>query len=168
MAKSTAISFFFSMANILREKKILKEAMAKMKGLGRGLDALLGSVETPKAGGEILIAGGAVTLIVGAIMLSLDHGVPRELNLKEMLHYFVEHRHTVVVRRAEFELRDYPVAVPLTREEVLDSSPESLRELLLDRAVELATFGLAIDSFGPGAVGWLRAGPSGRQAFGSR
>ena len=28
--------------------------MAKMKGLGRGLDALLGSVEAPKAGGEML------------------------------------------------------------------------------------------------------------------
>ena len=33
-------------------------------------------------------------------------------------------------------LRDYPVAVPLTREEVLDSSKESLRLILLDRAIE--------------------------------
>ena len=27
------------------------------------------------------------------------------LNLKEMIHYFVEHRHEVVVRRTKYELR---------------------------------------------------------------
>ncbi|MDQ3523423.1 MAG: DNA gyrase subunit A [Gemmatimonadota bacterium] len=41
----------------------------------------------------------------GTIMLSLVNGVPRVLNLKQMLHYFLEHRHEVVVRRTEFELR---------------------------------------------------------------
>ena len=40
----------------------------------------------------------------GVIMLALVNGVPRVLNLKEMLYYFVEHRHDVVVRRARFEL----------------------------------------------------------------
>jgi hypothetical protein len=40
-------------------------------------------------------------------------------------------------RRGEtLELRDYPIAVPLTRDEVLGSTPEGLRALLLDRAVE--------------------------------
>jgi hypothetical protein len=34
------------------------------------------------------------------------------------------------------ELRDYPVSVPLTRDEVLASTPDTLRVLLLDRAVE--------------------------------
>ena len=37
---------------------------------------------------------------------------------------------------ATLELRDYPVAVPLTREEVLAASKDDLRRLLLDRAVE--------------------------------
>src|SRR5690606_14720647 len=41
----------------------------------------------------------------GVIMLALVGGVPRVLNLKEMLHYFVEHRHEVVRRRTEFELK---------------------------------------------------------------
>jgi DNA gyrase subunit A len=41
----------------------------------------------------------------GVIMLALVGGVPRVLNLKEMLFHFVEHRHEVVRRRAEFELR---------------------------------------------------------------
>ena len=41
----------------------------------------------------------------GAIMLALVDGVPRELNLKEILENFIEHRHTVIVRRTEFELK---------------------------------------------------------------
>lgn len=35
----------------------------------------------------------------------LVHGRPRLLNLKELIHYFVEHRHEVVTRRTQFELR---------------------------------------------------------------
>ncbi|MBC9798538.1 DNA gyrase subunit A [Sinomicrobium weinanense] len=37
--------------------------------------------------------------------IALVHGRPQLLNLKEMIHHFVEHRHEVVVRRTEFELR---------------------------------------------------------------
>ena len=37
--------------------------------------------------------------------IALVKGRPQMLNLKDMIHYFVEHRHDVVVRRAEFELR---------------------------------------------------------------
>lgn len=37
--------------------------------------------------------------------IALVKGRPRLLNLKELIHYFVEHRHDVVVRRTEFELR---------------------------------------------------------------
>lgn len=40
-----------------------------------------------------------------ANMISLVDGVPRQLNLKQMLHYYVEHRHEVVVRRTTYELR---------------------------------------------------------------
>jgi DNA gyrase subunit A len=41
----------------------------------------------------------------GAIMLALVDGVPKEMNLKEILEHFIEHRHTVIVRRTEFELK---------------------------------------------------------------
>jgi DNA gyrase subunit A len=41
----------------------------------------------------------------GAIMLALVDGVPKEMNLKELLFHFVEHRHVVIVRRTEFELK---------------------------------------------------------------
>jgi DNA gyrase subunit A len=37
--------------------------------------------------------------------IALVNGRPMMLNLKDLIHYFVEHRHEVVVRRAEFELR---------------------------------------------------------------
>ena len=37
--------------------------------------------------------------------IALVDGRPNMLNLKEMIHYFVEHRHEVVVRRTEYELR---------------------------------------------------------------
>ncbi|SDS62653.1 DNA gyrase subunit A [Formosa sp. Hel1_31_208] len=37
--------------------------------------------------------------------IALVKGRPQLLNLKEMIHYFVEHRHDVVVRRTVYELR---------------------------------------------------------------
>ena len=36
--------------------------------------------------------------------IALVHGRPRLLNLKELIHYFVEHRHEVIIRRTKFEL----------------------------------------------------------------
>ncbi|RKR08263.1 DNA gyrase subunit A [Flavobacterium sp. 90] len=37
--------------------------------------------------------------------IALVKGRPQMLNLKDMIHYFIEHRHDVVVRRTRFELR---------------------------------------------------------------
>ncbi|MDD2821388.1 MAG: DNA gyrase subunit A [Flavobacterium sp.] len=37
--------------------------------------------------------------------IALVNGRPQMLNLKDMIHYFVEHRHDVVIRRTRFELR---------------------------------------------------------------
>jgi len=36
--------------------------------------------------------------------IALVHGRPRMLNVKDLIHYFVEHRHDVVIRRTKFEL----------------------------------------------------------------
>ena len=41
----------------------------------------------------------------GVNMVALVKGRPRILNLKEMIRYYVDHRHDVVNRRTEFELR---------------------------------------------------------------
>ena len=37
--------------------------------------------------------------------IALVNGRPQMLNVKELIHYFVEHRHDVVIRRTQFELR---------------------------------------------------------------
>jgi DNA gyrase subunit A len=37
--------------------------------------------------------------------IALVKGRPQMLNLKDLIHYFVEHRHDVVVRRTQFDLR---------------------------------------------------------------
>jgi len=40
----------------------------------------------------------------GAIMLALTNGRPKEMNLKELLGHFIEHRHEVITRRTQFDL----------------------------------------------------------------
>jgi len=41
----------------------------------------------------------------GVNNIALVHGKPQMLNLRDLIKYFVEHRHEVVIRRTEFELR---------------------------------------------------------------
>ena len=41
----------------------------------------------------------------GVINVALIHGRPKTLNLRDMIKYFVEHRHEVVIRRTQFDLR---------------------------------------------------------------
>ena len=40
----------------------------------------------------------------GVNNIALVNGRPKLLNLKELIHYFVEHRHDVIIRRTQFEL----------------------------------------------------------------
>jgi DNA gyrase subunit A len=51
----------------------------------------------------------------GVIMLALVGGVPRIMDLATIIQHFIDHRHTVVVRRAEYELRN-----ALEREHILE------------------------------------------------
>ncbi len=41
----------------------------------------------------------------GVIMLALVDGVPRTLDLKEMLHHYLEHQKEIIVRRTRYDLR---------------------------------------------------------------
>ncbi|UCC83444.1 MAG: DNA gyrase subunit A [Gemmatimonadota bacterium] len=41
----------------------------------------------------------------GAIMLALVDGIPKIMNLREIIQHFVEHRHDVVVRRSKHDLK---------------------------------------------------------------
>jgi DNA gyrase subunit A len=51
----------------------------------------------------------------GVIMLALVNGQPQIMNLRQMIHHFIAHRHEVVVRRAQFELN-----AALDREHILE------------------------------------------------
>ncbi|MEX1051054.1 MAG: DNA topoisomerase (ATP-hydrolyzing), partial [Gemmatimonadales bacterium] len=62
-----------------------------------------------------LYKGTQMQATFGAIMLALVDGQPQILNLKEILQQFVDHRHSVITRRAQFEL-DTAAA----REHILD------------------------------------------------
>src|ERR687890_403484 len=42
----------------------------------------------------------------GVIMLALDKGAPKIMNLKELLERYIEHRHEIVVRRTQFDLSE--------------------------------------------------------------
>ncbi len=40
----------------------------------------------------------------GVIMLALDNGVPKVMNLKELLERYIDHRHVIIVRRTQSDL----------------------------------------------------------------
>jgi DNA gyrase subunit A len=40
----------------------------------------------------------------GVIMLALTNGAPKVMNLKELLQHFIDHRHSVITRRTQFDL----------------------------------------------------------------
>jgi DNA gyrase subunit A len=38
-------------------------------------------------------------------MLALDHGVPKQMTLRDAMQWFVDHRHEVIVKRSQYDLR---------------------------------------------------------------
>jgi DNA gyrase subunit A len=66
----------------------------------------------------------------GINMLSLVHGQPLVLNLKEMLHYYIEHRQDVIARRTQYDLN-----VANERKHILDGLRIALDNL--DEIIEL-------------------------------
>ena len=47
-----------------------------------------------------------LSVTFGAILLAIDHGRPRVMNLKDLMKCFVDHRFGVLTRRTKFELRE--------------------------------------------------------------
>ena len=52
-----------------------------------------------------LYAHTTMQMTFSVIMLGLDHGVPKMLPMKDLLQAFIDHRHEVVVRRTQYDLR---------------------------------------------------------------
>lgn len=79
--------------------------------------------------------------------ICLVDGRPQLLNLKELIHYFVEHRHEVIVRRTKYELRKAEERAHILEGLIIASdnideviklirgskSPDEAREKLMDR-----------------------------------
>ncbi len=79
--------------------------------------------------------------------IALVNGRPRLLNLKELLHYFVEHRHEVVIRRTRYELGEAEKRAHILKGLIIASdnidevisiirsskSPDIARERLIER-----------------------------------
>ena len=79
--------------------------------------------------------------------IALVNGKPMALNLKEMIHHYVEHRHEVVVKRTKFELRKAEERAHILEGLIIASdnidevialiraskSPEEAREKLIER-----------------------------------
>ena len=79
--------------------------------------------------------------------IALVNGRPRMLNLRDLIHYFVEHRHDVVIRRTKFELAEAEKRAHILQgliiasdniDEVIkiirsSNSPDQARERLIER-----------------------------------
>jgi DNA gyrase subunit A len=79
--------------------------------------------------------------------IALVNGRPEMLNLKQLIHHFVEHRHEVVVRRTEFELKKAEARAHILQgliiasdniDEVIkiirgSNNPDAARESLIER-----------------------------------
>jgi len=81
--------------------------------------------------------------------IALVHGRPRMLNVKDMIHYFVEHRHEVVIRRTRFELGEAEKRAHLLEGFmiILDNLDEAIKIIRNSKTPEEARNGL-MERFG--------------------
>ncbi len=80
----------------------------------------------------------------GVNNVALVDGRPVTLNLKELIHYFVEHRHQIVIRRSEYELRKAKERAHILEGllKALDIIDEIIALIRASRTVEEARNGL--------------------------
>ncbi len=81
--------------------------------------------------------------------IALVHGRPRMLNLKDLIHYFVEHRHEVVIRRTQYELGEAEKRAHLLEGFmiILDNLDEAIQIIRNSKTPEEARNGL-MERFG--------------------
>lgn len=94
-------------AELMREKKIqgISELRDESDRSGMRIVMELRRDTNEKVVLNQLIKYTQMHITFGIIMLALDKGRPRILNLKEMLSLYLEHRREVVTRRTQYELR---------------------------------------------------------------
>src|SRR3954466_9727448 len=85
----------------------------------------------------------------GVNMVALVDGVPKTLNLRELIHYYVDHQREVIIRRTQFELRQAEARAHILEGLLiaLDNLDEVIALIRASRDPEAARLGLQ-DKFG--------------------
>lgn len=99
-------SLIENIANLVREKKIDDISSINDESDRDGMRIVIGLKRDSNAHVVLnnLYKHTQMQNTFGVIMLALVDGVPKVLNLKEMMEHFVKHRLNVIVRRTQFEL----------------------------------------------------------------
>lgn len=95
-----------SIADLVRDKKI--EGISDLRDESNRMGTRI-VVETKRDANPNVVLNNLykqtqMTVTFGIINLALVDGVPRVLNLKELIHYYIEHQKEVVTRRTKFDL----------------------------------------------------------------
>jgi len=99
-------SLIETIADLVRDRKIEDIADVRDESDKDGLRIV---VDVKRGGAANVILNNLfkhtqMQVTFGVILLSLVDGVPRVLNLKQMMEYFISHRLNVIIRRSKFEL----------------------------------------------------------------
>ena len=99
-------SLIETMAELVRDKKIegIRDLRDESDRDGMRIVIELGQGAVAQVVLNQLYKHTNLRTTMGVIMLALVNNQPRVLNLKGLLHYFIEHRKDVIVRRTRFEL----------------------------------------------------------------
>jgi len=94
-------------AELVKEKKLTEISDLRDESDRRGMRIVieLKQAAIPQVVMNKLFKHTQLESSFGVIQLSLVDGVPRELSLKQMLSYYVEHQKDVIVRRTQYDLR---------------------------------------------------------------
>ena len=95
-------------AELVRDKKIEGISQIRDESDRRGMRLVI-ELKRDAISGVVLnnlFANTPLQTTFGIVLLAIDGGQPRTLNLRELLERFVSHRREVVTRRSRFELRN--------------------------------------------------------------
>ena len=94
-------------AELVRDKKLEGISQIRDESDRRGMRLVI-ELKRDAISGVVLnnlFANTPLQTTFGIVLLAIDGGQPRTLNLRELLERFVSHRREVVTRRSRFELK---------------------------------------------------------------
>ncbi len=99
-------SLIEKIANLVRDKKItgISDIRDESDKDGMRIVIDLKRSEIPEVILNQLYKHTQLQITFGAVLIALDHGQPRVMNLKEILGHYIDHRKEVIIRRTRFEL----------------------------------------------------------------